>query len=61
MALYAEAPGPGSRAITSWWTDTGLEDLAGNRIGQAFDIDVFERVTEHITTGTTVSLPFVVR
>jgi hypothetical protein len=32
--------------------DTGLEDLAGNHIGQPFDIDVFERVTEHITTGT---------
>ena len=37
--------------------DTGLEDLAGNHIGQAFDIDVFERVTQHITTNTT-SLPF---
>ena len=31
--------------------DTGLEDLAGNRIGQPFDIDVFDRVTEHITTS----------
>ena len=40
--------------------DTGLEDLAGNRIGQPFDIDVFDRVTEHITT-TTVDVPFVVR
>jgi hypothetical protein len=40
--------------------DTGLEDLAGNRIGQPFDIDVFERVTEQITTKT-ISLPFVVR
>jgi hypothetical protein len=37
--------------------DTGLEDLAGNHIGQPFDIDTFEKVTEHITT-TTVSLPF---
>ncbi len=37
--------------------DTGLEDLAGNHIGQAFDIDVFERVTQHITTNT-ISLPF---
>ena len=36
--------------------DTGLEDLAGNHIGQPFDIDVFERVTEHITTQT-ISLP----
>jgi hypothetical protein len=40
--------------------DTGLEDLAGNRIGQPFDIDVFEQVTQHIATKT-VSVPFVVR
>ena len=40
--------------------DTGLEDLAGNHIGQPFDIDTFERVTEHITTKT-ISLPFAVR
>jgi hypothetical protein len=37
--------------------DTGLEDLAGNHIGQAFDIDVFTHVTQHIATKT-VSLPF---
>jgi hypothetical protein len=40
--------------------ETGLEDLAGNRIGQPFDIDVFDHVTEHITT-TTVDVPFSVR
>ena len=40
--------------------NTGLEDLAGNHIGQAFDIDVFERVTERITAST-ISLPFAVR
>jgi hypothetical protein len=40
--------------------DTGLEDLAGNHLGQAFDIDVFQHVSEHITTKT-ISLPFVVR
>ena len=40
--------------------DTGLEDLAGNHIGQLFDIDVFDRVTQHMTTET-VSLPFTVR
>jgi hypothetical protein len=40
--------------------DTGIEDLAGNHIGQLFDIDVFKRVTEHITTKT-ISLPFVIR
>jgi len=40
--------------------DTGLEDLAGNKIGQPFDIDVFNRVTEHIATKT-ISIPFTVR
>ena len=40
--------------------DTALEDLAGNKIGQPFDIDVFDRVTEHITTKT-VDVPFTVR
>ncbi|HVV46741.1 MAG TPA: hypothetical protein VHC72_16120 [Bryobacteraceae bacterium] len=39
--------------------DTALEDLAGNHIGQAFDIDVFQHVTEHITTKT-ISVPFAV-
>jgi hypothetical protein len=39
--------------------DTTLEDLAGNHIGQAFDIDVFQHVTEHLATKT-ISLPFVV-
>jgi hypothetical protein len=40
--------------------DTGLEDLAGNHIGQAFDIDVFDHVTEHIATST-ISVAFGVR
>jgi hypothetical protein len=40
--------------------DTAIEDLAGNRIGQPFDIDVFERVTERITTQT-ISLPVNIR
>jgi hypothetical protein len=40
--------------------NTGLEDLAGNHIGQLFDIDTFEKVTERIATDT-VSLPFGVR
>lgn len=39
--------------------DTGLEDLAGNHIGQLFDIDVFHRVTEHITTNS-IALPFTI-
>jgi len=37
--------------------DTGLEDVSGNRIDQPFDIDVFDKVTEHLTTRT-VSVPF---
>jgi hypothetical protein len=37
--------------------DTTLEDLAGNRIGRAFDVDTFERVSEKIS-GKTVSLSF---
>ena len=40
--------------------DTGLEDLAGNRIGRAFDVDTFERVSERISRKS-VSLPFLVR
>ena len=40
--------------------DTGIEDIAGNRIGQPFDYDNFDRVTERITTKTT-SLRFTVR
>jgi hypothetical protein len=48
---------PGSYRIVA---DTALEDVAGNRIGQPFDIDVFDRVTEHITTGT-VAIPFTVK
>src|SRR5262249_34890682 len=51
----------------AWWkagsyelvVDTRLEDLAGNHIGQPFDIDVFDRVTEHLTTET-MAVPFTV-
>lgn len=40
--------------------DMALEDLAGNRIGRPFDVDLFDRVTERITTETT-TLPFEIR
>jgi hypothetical protein len=40
--------------------DTALEDLAGNSIALAFDIDVFEQVHEQIATST-IALPFTVR
>jgi hypothetical protein len=39
--------------------DTALEDLAGNHIGQPFDIDTFKQVTKSISTQT-ISLPFAV-
>jgi hypothetical protein len=37
--------------------DTALEDVAGNRIGRAFDVDTFTEVTRKITAQT-VLLPF---
>jgi hypothetical protein len=37
--------------------DMALEDVAGNRIGRAFDVDVFEQGAERITRKT-VDLPF---
>jgi hypothetical protein len=40
--------------------DTGIEDLAGNHVGQAFDVDVFDKVTAQIATET-LSLGFAVR
>ena len=36
--------------------DSDLEDISGNRIGQPFDIDVFDKVSEHLTKRT-VSIP----
>jgi len=40
--------------------DRKLEDLAGNRIGRAFDVDTFKRVSKEITRQT-VELRFRVR
>lgn len=37
--------------------DTFLEDLAGNRVGRPFDVDVFEQVTKRVENSS-VSLPF---
>ena len=36
--------------------EMSLEDLAGNRIGRPFDVDLFERVSERITAETTTLL-----
>jgi hypothetical protein len=36
-----------------------LEDLAGNKIGKAFDVDVFEQVERQITIES-YTLPFTV-
>lgn len=40
--------------------NTAIEDLAGNRPGLPFDVDMFRNVTEQINT-TTVMLPFTIR
>ena len=40
--------------------DEWLEDLAGNRIGRPFEVDIFEKVSERIETKT-VSVGFLVR
>lgn len=40
--------------------DTGIEDLSGNHIGQAFDLDKFQTITKNIENET-ISLPFDVR
>jgi hypothetical protein len=45
---------PGAYRLT---VITALEDLAGNRVGRAFDVDTFREVTPHIQTDT-VSIPF---
>jgi hypothetical protein len=34
-----------------------LEDLAGNKIGRAFDVDVFEKIDRSVVTGS-VKIPF---
>ena len=39
--------------------DTRLEDFAGNHIGHAFDIDMFQPVTPRIASNK-ISLPFVI-
>jgi hypothetical protein len=40
--------------------DADLEDVSGNRINQPFDIDVFDKVSKHLTTRT-VTVPFSIR
>lgn len=45
---------PGAHEIV---VDTALEDLAGNKVGRPFDVDVFEKVTEKVRRQT-VSISF---
>jgi hypothetical protein len=40
--------------------DTALEDLAGNRVGRAFDVDTLQPAS-HLASAKTVTLPFSVR
>ena len=48
---------PWTAGAYSLVVDNGLEDLAGNKIGQPFDIDVFDKVTARIETSYS-TLPF---
>ena len=41
--------------------DGALEDLAANKIDQLFDMDLFEKVTEHIDTPKGATVPFSIR
>ena len=45
----------GSTSVLLKYLDSRV--LPGNHVGQPFDIDTFETVTEHIATQT-ISLPF---
>ena len=40
--------------------NSALEDLAANKIGQLFDMDVFDKVSENVESKT-YSLPFSVK
>jgi hypothetical protein len=40
--------------------DTAIEDLAGNRIGVPFDIDIFEKVSKTIERKS-INIPFTIR
>ena len=48
---------PWTQADYRLTVNTTLEDLAGNRVGRAFDVDTFQEVTAQIQTET-VSIPF---
>jgi len=52
-----EAWKAGSYRITA---ENVLEDISGNHLDRAFDVDVFETVTQHIVSDT-ASVAFVVR
>ena len=51
---------PWSRAAHTLLVQKTIEDLAGNNIGKAFEVDVFDKVEKRFTNAT-VRLPFEVR
>ena len=51
---------PWKRGVYHLRVDTALEDLAGNKVDQPFDVDVFERVEKSVRTETK-TLAFTVR
>ncbi len=52
-------PEPWSPGEYQLIAETTLEDLAGNAIGRAFDVDVFRPIQKRIETNT-ISIPFTV-
>jgi hypothetical protein len=52
--------GPWKRGSYRIVVQTTIEDLAGNNIGKAFDVDLFEGV-ERQFTNTSVNIPFTVK
>jgi len=52
--------GPWKAGAYRLLVDTGIEDLSGNHIGQAFDLDKFQKVTKDIEAET-ISLPLDIR
>ncbi len=53
----AQPWGPGDYRLI---VDTALEDLAGNHVGRAFDVDTFAPASE-LATKKTVTIPLVIR
>jgi hypothetical protein len=47
---------PWPETISTLKVDTALEDLAGNKVGRPFEVDLFERVSRRVQRDI-VSIP----